>query len=305
MKKAGKLKMSLDRKIFIIGMLSIPLIKWAIFWTTTNFGMILLAFKHPRTGEFAWINFKTIFDSISSTNGALGISLKNTFLYFFWDSIVLFVLNLIMAYILFKQVWGHKVFRIIFYLPAIISSIAMTTVFTEFIKTDGPLNLIYNFFGGTDFPERGLLGQVSTATATIIVYTFWVGFTGNLILFSSALARIPIEILESARLDGCGSVRELVNIIVPLIFPTISTMMILSLTGIFGAGGPILLFTNGDYNTSTLGFWIFQQVYGNGAVGGTGNYGPVSAAGLVFTLIGFPIIMVVKWLLDKVPAVEY
>ena len=95
------------------------------------------------------------------------------------------------------------------------------------------------------------------------------------------------------------------NIVIPLIFPTVSTMMILSLTGIFGAGGPILLFTNGDYNTSTLGFWIFQQVYGTGAIGGTGNYGPVSAAGLVFTLIGFPIIMVVKKLLDKVPDVEY
>ena len=146
MQKLKERKMSLDRKLFIIGMLAIPLIKFAVFWTTTNFGMVLLSFQHPRTGAFTWVNFENIFKSMTSPNGALAIALKNTGLYFFWDSIVLFFLNLVMAYILFKQVLGHKVFRIVFYLPAIISGIAMTTVYMEFIKTDGPLNIIYNFF---------------------------------------------------------------------------------------------------------------------------------------------------------------
>ena len=55
----------------------------------------------------------------------------------------------------------------------------------------------------------------------------------------------------------------------------------------------------------TISFWIFKQVYGSGAIGGTGSYGLVSAAGLCFTLVGVPLIMFTRWLLNKIPVVEY
>ena len=81
------------------------------------------------------------------------------------------------------------------------------------------------------------------------------------------------------------------------------------MTGLFNSSGPILLFTGGvvqsDYGVSTLSYWMFQQVYGGGAYGGTGAYGAVSATGLVFTLVGVPIILFTRWLVEKVPAVEY
>lgn len=122
-----------------------------------------------------------------------------------------------------------------------------------------------------------------------------------MLLLSGALARIPVEVLESARLDGIGTGRELVSMIVPLVWPTMSTILILNMTGLFGASGPILLFTKGQWGTSTIGYWIFDKV----AFVGISAYNEVAAAGLIFTAIGVPIIMFFKWLLERIPAVEY
>jgi len=298
-----KINMSTGRIVFIVLMLTIPFLKWAIFWLYVNINSIMLAFRDARTLKFSFNNFVEVWDSVTR-NGELGLALKNTGIFFVSNNIFLFMLNLIMSYFLYKQIKGYKIFRIIFYLPVIISGVAMVTVYSEFIKPEGPLGFILKQFN-INLPERGLLATDTTALPTIMFYCIWTGFTTNVIIFSSSLSRIPIDVLEYARIEGCGPVRELFNIIIPLIFPMISTMLIFSLTGLFGASGPILLFTNGEYNTTTISFWIFKQVYGSGAIGGSGSYGVVSAAGLCFTIIGFPIIIFVKWMIERVPTVEY
>ena len=122
-----------------------------------------------------------------------------------------------------------------------------------------------------------------------------------MLLLCGALARIPLEILESARLDGINPLKELVFMILPLIWSTLSTLFILQMTKLFTASGPILLFTGGAYQTTTIGFWIFSKV----AYQGAGAYNSVAAAGLIFTAVGAPIILFIKWLIEKIPVVEY
>ena len=124
-----------------------------------------------------------------------------------------------------------------------------------------------------------------------------------MLVLGGAFERIPAEVLEAAKLDGVGPVRELTQLIVPMIWPTISTLLILYATGLFNASGPIFLFgTKGSYETWTLSYWIFHKVL----YGGSGQYNTVSAMGLIFTCIGVPIVMFVRWLFERViPAVEY
>ena len=82
-------------------------------------------------------------------------------------------------------------------------------------------------------------------------------------------------------------------------------MLVLQMSGIFAASGPILYFTQGKFETTTLSYWMFAEVYGTGTFGGTGRYGAVSAAGMIFTALGLPIILFVKWLTEKIDVVEY
>lgn len=294
-----------NQTIFIVAMLAIPVVHWLVFWLYINLQTIALAFQDVRTSKFTFDNFKQVWTQLTSpVNNSIGIALKNTLKYFGATVLINLPLSLVISFFLYKRIAGYKFFRIMFYLPAIISGLALVTAYSEFINPNGPLGAIVKLFGGTP-NNRSPLGRPETATTAILVYFVWTGFTTNVLLFTGGMSRIPVEILEAAKLDGCGPARELVTILFPLIWPTFSTQLIFTMTGLFNSTGPILLFTNGQYETSTLAFWIFSQVYGNGVVGGSGTYNLVSCAGLCFTLAGVPLILLARKLVNKVDAVEY
>ena len=288
---------------FLFSMLILPFVQWLVFWLYVNFQTIMLAFQDQRTGVFTFYNFQNFWQSLT-TGGDIAIAVRNTFIYFGVNLGIIMPLALLISYFLYKQIVGYKTFRVIFYLPAIVSSVAMVAVFKNFVSPQGPLNNILNWFGHS-IPLEGWFANPDTATPTIVAYTIWTGFCSNILLFAGAMVRVPVDVLESASLEGCGSFRELFGLIFPLIWPTTSTQIIFAFTGIFSSSGPILLFTAGAYETTTISYWIFEQVYGTGAAGGAGSYNLVSAAGLCFTLVGVPIILFIRWLMELIPAVEY
>lgn len=293
-----------SQTLFLVCMLAVPLVQWLIFWAYVNFSSIILAFQDERTGLLTLHNFVTFWESLTSPFGELKISVRNTFIYFGSAMLISMPMSFLVAYFIYKRIGGYKVFRIVFYLPSIVNAVAMVAAYKNFIDPKGPLGTIVEFFGGKMSPE-GLLGRPSTATWTIVLYTIWTGLGANMLLFGGAMTRIPVDLLESARLDGITAWKELTAIILPLVWSTVETVIIVALTGIFASTGPILLFTAGGSETSTLSYWIFAQVYGNGKVGGSGSYNLVSCAGLCFTAVGVPVILGIRKLLEKVPAVEY
>jgi ABC-type sugar transport system permease subunit len=292
--------------IFLTVILALPVMHWLVFWLYVNVQSIVLAFQDPLTSVPTLDNFVALWNDITNPlTSTIGVALKNTFLFFALHLFATMPISLCIAFFLYKRIMGYKIFRVIFYFPAIISSLIMVTVFRNFISPEGPLGYIVKAFGGS-LPEQGLLvGYDGTPTITIMVYCVWTGFTRDVLLFNGGMSRIPTEVLESAKLEGCGPFREIVSIVLPMIWPTVSTQIVFIFTGMFSAGGPILFLTNGSYQTSTIAFWIFTQVYGDGTIGGSGVYNMVSCAGLCFTLIGVPLILFIKWLLGKVDAVEY
>ena len=302
----GILNANKKRKLFIIAMLAIPVANWLVFWLFVNIQSIALAFQDSRTGSFSFANFADVWDLVvRPVNNELGISLINTLKYFWLAVLVIMPLCLIVSYFFYKRIAGYKAFRIIFYFPAIISSVVMVTAFSEFVSPSGPWGEIQRALGVTPNPVSPL-SRYETATRTILIYCVLVGLTTNVLLFTSGMSRIPVEVLEAAKLDGIGPVRELVNILFPLIWPTFSTQIIFAMTGLFNSSGPILLFTGGNYDTSTISFWIFKQMYGTDGMGPSGGaYNLVSATGLCCTLIGVPLVLFARKLIEKIDNVEY
>lgn len=300
--KKFKIKKKWPEIIFLFAMLILPVVSWVVFWFCTRFSTIILAFKTPA-GEWSLNNFETFFLSLKNPENALNIALRNTLIYFLVTLLIVMPGSFIICYFLFKKIKFSKAFRAIFYFPAIVPQIALVSTYKQFIAPWGVLNKVLSFFGSA-IPDAGLLGDPKTATWAIVVYVIWTGFCGNILLFSGAMSRIPRDVLESANLDGANSFVELFKIILPMVFPTITTVIILTFTNIFSASGPILLFTQGQYETTTLSYWIFNNVLGDG-MGSGGRYNLVSAVGLFFTVIGVPIILFVRGVLAKVPSVEY
>lgn len=283
--------------VFITVMLAIPILHWIVFWFIVNINSILMAFKIP-TGDWSLESLRIVFRDLGAGDSSLRIAIKNTLLYFTKDVVMLFF-QLLIAYFFYKKIFAYKAFRIIFYLPSIVSGVAIATMFSNFILPSGPLGLILDKLGVDVVPE--FLADSDYATGTILFYTVWLGWGGNMLLFGGAFARIPVELIEAAKLDGITARKEFTHIIMPLVWSTLSTLLILNMTGIFGASGPILLFTKGAYQTTTIGYWIFDKV----AYVGLSAYNEVAAAGLVFSCVGVPVIMFFKWLLERIPTVEY
>ena len=297
------------RVIFIVAMLAIPLANWLVFWLGVNLNTLLMAFQ-DNLGNWSLENFPRVWESLVNPPDpqvSIQIGIGNTLIYFAAGLLISLPLSLILSYFIYKKIFLYRSFRVIFYLPAIISGVAMSTVFMEFIKPYGPLGNILAVFN-IELPPEGLLARSGVATLTIVFYSIWTGLSGNMILLNGAMTRIPAEVLEAARLDGVGPFKELVSFILPLIWPSLSSMLVFQFVGILGASGPILLFApRGEANTMTLSYWIFYQVYGGGGYGGAAgrNLAMVSTAGICFTAVSLPITFFVRWLAEKVSTVEY
>lgn len=283
--------------IFICVMLAIPIIHWLVFWLYVNIQSVLLAFQLPKISQNAPIRWDTLeierfFANFKGDGWA--VALRNTILFFIKDLLML-PLQLFVAYFLYRKIRGYRFYQIIFYLPTIISGVAMASLFERLIQPGGPLDMI---FPG-EFPN--FLVMPEYATWTILLYTIWLGWGGQMLLFGGALAKIPVELIESARLDGIGTFREFIYLIVPLVWGTVSTIIILIMTQMFSLQGAVLLLGKGGASqTQTIGYWIFYKVQL-----GASYYNEVSAAGFIFTLVGVPIIMFIKWLIERIPVVDY
>lgn len=295
-----------QQTIFIIAMLFIPIAYWLYQWIYINGSTIAMAFQN-NDGAFSFENFQRVKKLLTDEQGGLHLvwSIENTIKSFIGTEFIGVPISLVMSYFIYKQIRGYKFFRIVFYLPHIIPGIVMITVFKQLLSVEGPFTALCGNLGIT-LPEQGLLFTPSTAVPTIIFYSIWTTACAN-ILFYSAMSRIPPELIEVGKLEGLQLFKELIYVVMPLIWPTFSTTIVLDLTGILNAGGPVLLFGNDVIEfgrATTLPYWFFSQVY-DGGIRGIGSYGVMSCVGLMFTAISVPFTLFIRWLLNKVDSAEY
>lgn len=295
-------KNKIKRVIFIVAMIIVPMLNFIVFYVYVNFNSILMSFQTiSNTGETKYTLdwFKLVIDAIFVRNDML-VYLNNTMIYFLTSLLIILPCTALIAYFIYKKIFMYKFFRVIFFLPSIFSAVVLTTIYKNIVGIEGPVAALYAQIHNLDrIPE--FFNDARYATSAIVVYCIWTGFGTNLILMTGAMARIPEDVLEAGQLDGVSWIRELVSIIIPLIWPTMTTLIVLTFVGIFTASGPIFLFTKGEFDTSTISYFIFSQVYF-----GNGNKEYAAATGLFFTVLSVPIILGIKKLLERwQDAIEY
>ena len=283
---------------FMVSALILPTIGFLLFFVYVNADSVFMAFQRPdySTGKlvenFSLENFKRIFDTSGSDFKELIEALRNTLIFFFADLLIVFPISIIMSYFFFKKLKGYRFFRFVYYLPAIISSSVLVSLFKYSIGTGGIIDAI-RYKAGITPTHVNLLGDSPEAILTILFYTIMFSFGGNIIIVGGSMNGTNAEVLEAGRIDGCGWTRELVSLIIPMMWPTISTMLILRCAAVLSASGPIMVFTKGANGTMTLAFLLYRYVVGSD-LGVTQDLYYVSAVGLIMTLMVFPIAMLIK-----------
>lgn len=298
--KKKSIGLSKQRKmdyLFVLVMLIIPIINFIIFWVVVNFNSILLAFQRMdiTTGKqyFTIENFKALVNLFKTSE--LKNAFINTLITSGFQIIFLVPWSFILSYFLYKKLPLTGMWRVFLFLPSILPAIFLTGMFKYAVSSTGgsPIGRLWETLFNSQIPS--LLVEKQYARWTVLAYFFLTNFGGQFILFSGAMSRVPKETLEAAKLDGVGLFREMFTIVLPLIWPTFSMILVLNVASIFTATGPILLLTKGQGDSSTIAYWIFDQVNDPGA----SLYLP-AALGLACTAVLYPIITFVRWIMGKV-----
>ena len=284
---------------FILLVITIPILHFFVFYLGVNLTSIIMAFQKTTyvsgVGEvttFTWENFETVFKYLTTADTGMAIAVRNTLQLFFVDAFMM-VPIFIFAYCFSRNMKGAKIFRVMMYLPTIISSVAFSTMVTSILQDNvGALDVLWNRLFGEDLPA--FFTSYEYAWPAVLIYCMWAGVYSNLLILEGAIRRVPTEVVEAAMIDGASTFKILTNVVLPMTWGTLSTIWIIKVAGLFTITGPILLLTGGQYNTQTLNYWFYNEV----AV--MSSYNMPAAGGIVFTLLGLPIVWAFRRLMNKV-----
>ena len=293
---------------FCILALALPAAHFVFMFALQNAGTIVLSFQEfsMETGNFEWTGFKnftTIARLLFSETSEFPIALKNSLLFFVINNFVILPLSVCCGILCYKRLPFGNVFRVILFLPTVISPVILAMIYTFAWDTSvGFVPALLELLNMSDsIPMHGFLADQSTAMPLLVFYCIWIGIGGSIIIITGAITKIPDHLLELDRLYGLGFFKEIFYVILPLIGPTISILFLQGLGVILGFYMPVLLITGGAAETTTYAFFAIQLTQG-----GQQNYGFAAALSLVSTVIMGPIVLVCKYFIEKMfPAYEY
>lgn len=221
------------------------------------FSLVMSFFDWPITNAPTFVgisNYKTMFTGDPQFYKSLVITLKFAAVFVPLN----LAIALILALLITQPLKGMKFFRTLFYLPAVVSGVAISIIWGWIFNSEyGILNYILTFIG-IEGPKW--LVDPKWAIFTIIIASAW-GVGIMMLIFYTDIKGIPQELYEAAAIDGAGPFRQFFSITIPSITPTILFNVITSVIGALQQLTLVLLLTGGGPLKSTYFYGLY--VYNN------------------------------------------
>lgn len=186
-----------------------------------------------------------------------GVSNVGAYALMFVPSMILGSLGLALA--LNRPKPGMVLFRTLFYIPAVTSSVAGATVWSWMLQRDyGVVNQVLAVFG---IRGPAWLADSDTALVAIVFVTLWQGLGGNIIIYLAGLAGVPKYLYEAAALDGATPWQQFRFITLPTLRTTTFFVTFMTLIGSFQLFDQAYVMTQGGpgYATTTAVYQIYQN----------------------------------------------
>ena len=317
--KKSRARKKRNRLIFYSICISIPVLHFLIFYVYINFNSILMAFQ-----KYTFIE-PTPPDTIMGTPGKPGgvvseltgfenfvvawqnftsntTRLWNSLLHFGVTVVICTPLALLFSYYLYKEYFLSGFFKVILFLPQILSALVLGLLFRH-IVTD-VYGYVVSSAGGVPAGGGNLLeAEMITRYLTVICFNIIMAFGVNVLTYTSTMGGISDSLIESAQLDGANSLQEFLHIVIPMCYPTIVTLFIVNLSHIFtNQANLYTLYAEGAGRMDTVGYFLYVQAKGSELYYLDElhlTYPELSAYGLICTAIILPTTMVTRHLLNK------
>ena len=232
---------------------------------------------YSNNKEFVGLdNFKTLWADENFFR-----TFQNTILLIVVVTIFTVVLAVLFASILStEKIKGNNLFRIIFYIPNILSIVVISGVFAAIYDPNaGLLNALL-----PENLERLWLGDQSIVIYAVAFALIWQAIGYYMVMYMASMANIPDSLYEAAELDGAGKVAKFFNVTLPLIWNSIRTTLTFFIISTINLSFLLVtILTNGGPDGATEVFlsYMYKQAYTNS------TYGYGMAIGVVVFIFSF------------------
>ena len=193
-------------------------------------------------------------------------AVANTGIYTLISVPMFMVLSFSLALFLNLKVKGIGVYRMLMYMPCVMSAVVSGIAWRSLIDVDyGWFNRIIRMIG---LEPYSFLNEAATSMPTLIFVGLW-GLGGPMILWLSQLKNISAELYEAASLDGASAWQKFRYITLPALRPTFNYVVIFGLIGSFQVFDQVFILTSGGpaRSTETIVYRIYTEAFGNGKLG--------------------------------------
>lgn len=206
----------------------------------------------------------------------LSKALPNTFKYVLVVVPIQTAISLVLAFAMDQNLRFRRIFRTIFYLPSVTSSVVISLIFVWLFAPQGVFNQITNLtINWLDEPKYAfyvIMGMnVFTTSGTLML------------IFLSGLQDIPPSIYEAAQIDGADPIQVFFNITIPMLRPVIFFVVTVGVIGSFQVFDQIFVMTNGGPldSTTTVTYLIYKWAFRDTTI----KMGQASALAVILTVI--------------------
>lgn len=283
--------------LFYCLLMAFPLVQFLVFYIGVNFNSILMAFQRidiqKDTVEWTVSNIQNAFQMMTGSPELLSVLSVSVVSYVILTGIGI-PLGLFFSYYIYKKLPLSGAFRVILFLPSIMSAIVMATIFQFFVERAIPTAMMQFF----DVEMMGLMENPETRFACILFYNILMGFGANVLMYTNSMSGISQEVVEASQLDGASTLQEFLHVTLPMIYPTIAMFIFTGIAGIFTNQLNLFSFYGAAApgGISTYGYYFYTKTQGAKSIA---EYPLLSAMGLFMSAVAVPLTLLVKWLLEK------
>lgn len=188
--------------------------------------------------------------------------LWNTVLYLIVAVPILAIVPLFLAILINQKIRGITIYKILIYMPVIVSIVVAAIAFKWLYAQDGILNYLMQTL---HLPTIGWLTDPNYAIYSVIILTVWKGIGYYMMIYLAALMSVPKELYEACDIDGAGFWRKHLTVTVPHIMPTIALVTTISSISAMKIFAEIYVMTKGGplNSTKTIVYYIYEKAFEN------------------------------------------
>ena len=227
-------------------------------------------------------------------------SFENTIFLIVIVSLITFTMALVFAAILTREnLIGQNFFRVVFYIPNILSIVIISAIFSAILDSkNGLLNSILNLFRDQNAEPVYWLGDQKIVIYSIAMAMIWQAVGYYMVMYMASMASVPESVYESASLEGAGKIYQFIHLTIPLIWTNIRTTLTFFIISNINLSFTIVKAMTGggpDGSTEVFLSYMYKQAYTNS------SYGYGMAIGVVVFLFSFALSGIVSLVTKREP----